>query len=314
MRVTNDTCDECDGQCIMSGGFLVCAECGCCAGAHIDLNAEWRCFVDERGRDTNAVRCGDAPNPLFPNVQVSTYVSSLDRRSQPRPQWNAFSTKERNVHEMLKEMEVIAEQHGLPRDVVLSSMQLFRRWQDKRETSNHGATRCSVRLGIKAACMYFACRGSSQPREKKEVAKMFSISAKIITKGCRTFEQIMGSEFSSLDILPPTCFVTRFCNNLGMSPDDRKHVLAMVERISTMNGTCDATPSNLVAGCIYYTSQKHAMGFTKAQVSQACDISAVVITKMQANLSRLDDESSESSKDGKDHLVLVDDETHFAHP
>ena len=53
-------------------------------------------------------------------------------------------------------------------------------------------SRGSNRIGIIAACVYFACKSYNVPRSSKEIADIFDINITVMTKGCKNFTNIMN--------------------------------------------------------------------------------------------------------------------------
>ena len=52
-------------------------------------------------------------------------------------------------------------------------------------------SRGSNRIGIIAACIYYACKECNVPRSTNELAHIFDIDVKVMTKGCKNFTEIM---------------------------------------------------------------------------------------------------------------------------
>ena len=53
-------------------------------------------------------------------------------------------------------------------------------------------SRGSNRIGIIAACIYYACKECEVPRSTNELSSLFQIDNKIMTKGCKNFTEIIG--------------------------------------------------------------------------------------------------------------------------
>jgi len=83
------------------------------------------------------------------------------------------------------------------------------------------------RKQIIAACFYYGALLQKSPRSTKEVAEIFNLELKQITKGCRKFLEIMKDSFIMKDIKP--CqgidYIKRFCLKLNLSNEMKLCIL-----------------------------------------------------------------------------------------
>lgn len=278
-----DVCASCgepfdDAQ--ISDGFLVCSSCGLVKEAYIDTQAEWRCFSSSNGsKDVSGVRCGDTASNLMPGTQLNTFFGGKDKRLQRVHQWNNVSPKERNIHQIYKEFEQIGQTHDLPKNVVMAATDLYNRLYTEMENKNCGVKRCNVRQGLKAACLYFACKQMDTPRERKEIAEMVGNTTKIVTKGCNSFLDIMGGDFVHMEPFKPQDFVTRFSLLIGLPYALQLKLKKMVEYVGNLDSLSDNTPTSVTSACIYFLSVYLNLGITKDDIHQKCGSSQVIITK-----------------------------------
>ena len=82
-------------------------------------------------------------------------------------------------------------------------------------------SRGSNRDGIIAACVYFACKECKVPRASKEIAEIFDIDITIMTKGCKSFQEIMNLNKKNKKrivnkSINPKDFIDRFCDKLNI--------------------------------------------------------------------------------------------------
>lgn len=264
----------------VSDGFLVCTNCGVVQDSFIDSSAEWRCFSNASGgKDVSGVRCGDVANSLLPGTQLNTYIGGKDKRLQRVHQWTNLSSKERNLHQIYKEFEQIGMTNNLSKLIVSSAADLYSKLYTEMENKNCGVKRCNVRQGLKAACLYFACKQLSVPRERKEIADMLGNTTKIVTKGCNSFLDIMGGDYVKMDPFKPEDFVARFSQMLSIPYQYQHKLEAVVEYVASLDILADNTPTSVTSACIYFISIEYELGLTKDEIHEKCGSSQIIITK-----------------------------------
>lgn len=265
----------------VSDGFLVCTNCGLVKESFIDMNAEWRCFNNVNGgKDTSSIRCGDAASTLLPGTQLNTFIGGKDRRLQRIHQWNNMSSKERNLFQIHKEFEALGAIHNLSKNTVACASELYNKLHIEMEKRNHGVKRCNVRQGLKAACIYHACKKNNDPREKKEIAEMLGNTTKTVTTGCHSFLDIMGEEYIKLEPFTALDFVTRFSQKLSISYKYEVILKQIIEYLSTLNILTESTPTNIASASIFFLSQIYSLGITKEEIHKQCGSSKIIIGKM----------------------------------
>jgi transcription initiation factor TFIIIB Brf1 subunit/transcription initiation factor TFIIB len=158
------------------------------------------------------------------------------------------------------------------------------------EKKNYGIKRCNVRLGLKAACFYFAFKKTDFPREKKEIADLMGYDIKIVTKGCNAFLDIMGGEYVKMNPFHATDFIKRFSLVMNLSHEDQERLWKIVEFISQKTEFIDISPANITSGCIYFISLHSKLGINKKMIHQKCGTSQTVISKTFLNINNYKDE------------------------
>jgi len=146
------------------------------------------------------------------------------------------------------------------------------------------------RKGVIAACVFNACKECKVPRSVKEIAKIFDLDPKVLTKGCKNYTEIIrlnkinvgrnqASETIRLDD-----FIDRFCHNLSINGENTKiikHISSLCEKHSLIY---DNTPPAMATGCIYLLSQLKNLEVSKKSISENCNISEVTINKCYKKL------------------------------
>ena len=276
---SSPTCQHVDDH--VSDGFLVCSSCGIVKDICIDGGAEWRCFNTNNGKDLSGVRCGAPASKLLPESALSTYIGgSKYKRQQRIHQCYSLTSKERNLYHIFKEFETLGTTFDLGKSVVTVTNELYSALYTEMENRNCGVKRCNVRTGLKAACLYYACKKLGCPRERKEIADMLDSTTKIVTRGCNTFLDIMGDEFIRMDPFTPRDFVARFCRLLGISYMDQVKIERIVDVVSTLESLADNTPTSVASGCIYFFTCEFSRKVSRSHIHDKCGSSQAIIAKI----------------------------------
>ena len=262
-------------------GYRVCKNCGLVGDINVDPTAEWRCFTSANGtKDSSAVRCGPSANPFFPEAQLSTVIGGASRqRLQRVHHWNSVSARERNISQTAKEFDQIAGIGLLGQRVVHTAVELYVGVYNVIEQHKTGSKRCSHRQGLKAACVYFSCKQIGCPRERKELAEIFALPIKVITKGINLFMDIMGEDFIKLSPLSARDFIPRYCATLELPFGYQARAVAVLEALEQNGHIVDLTPPGMAAGALFFVSELYGGGVTKKALRDKCKTSAVVVGK-----------------------------------
>src|SRR6056300_110668 len=194
--VNNHVCTECDGvKVITPEGFPVCSSCGLVEDRFIDDSPEWTSGVSEDGKVNDPSRCGNPnSNPeLFSQswgkgtVMATTSSSKYELKRMAKINFHmSMNHKDRSLFHAYKDIDEAC--HTLPESILKDAKMMYKKFNEEK------LTRGAVRLGIKANCVLYACRLSKVPRTTKEIAYMFGIQSKDISRTTQIFkENILGA-------------------------------------------------------------------------------------------------------------------------
>jgi transcription initiation factor TFIIB len=82
-----------------------------------------------------------------------------------------------------------------------------------------------------------------------------------------------------MDSTKPDDFVGRFCSKLNMTNEMKDVCRIIVKRANELGLVSENTPPAVAAGTLYMCSVSLNWGFSKKEVSDACEISQVTISK-----------------------------------
>lgn len=184
--------------------------------------------------------------------------------------WNSMTYRERSLCSVFEQLSLIALRNGIPQIILEEAKCLYKR------VSSVKVTRGDNRKALVACSMYMACKLNKVPRSTKEVAEIFGVQPRVITKGCKLFQESVDLDVESSH---PGDYIRRFCSRLHMDYTETEFTEQIVSHADNMNIVCDFIPTSVVAGAIYMTSTELNIGLSKLDIANICHISEMTLTK-----------------------------------
>jgi transcription initiation factor TFIIIB Brf1 subunit/transcription initiation factor TFIIB len=273
-------CKDCAGVKVFSPeGLPVCSECGLVEDRFVDDSAEWTSGVTDDGKVNDPSRCGNPnANPeLFSQnwgkgTVISTQRSSTyeNKRMAKINFHMSMNHKDRSLFHAYKDIDEAC--HTLPDCVLKDAKMMYRKFNEEK------LTRGAVRLGIKANCVLYACRLGKYPRTTKEIADMFGIQSKDISRTTQIFKDtIMGATEKNY-VTKAFDVMNRLLNSFTVSREER------LKCINTCNLTEDCvelmskTPNSVASAIIYMVLKKKV---TKTEMCEKCSVSIPTLNKIE---------------------------------
>ncbi len=283
VEVVEKKCCDLKENFLVNDGLI---ECKCCHNTiyNISDNPEWRYYGSNDSKNSDPTRCGMPVNTLLPESSIGSSISyqkNTKTMNQIRKyqQWNGMPYKERSLYKVFLTIQDTCKKDGLPTIISNEAKSLY------KIISSTKISRGANRIGIIAACVYFACKQCKVPRSSKEIADCFNINITVMTKGCKKAQEIIHmnkinkDRLSSPESIQPNDFIDRFCNKLEISDSDKHEIYSVCETAISMNIISENTPPSIAAGCIYYICKLKSLTITKKTISDICKISEVTINK-----------------------------------
>lgn len=273
-------CNDSDLQII--NGKNICKSCGTINDNTIDCNAEWRYYGSEDSKFSDPTRCGLPTNELLPQSSIGSTISykmneSYDmKKIRNYHMWNAMPYNERALHGVCDGIQIRAINSGIPVCIIDEAKILYKKIADTK------ISRGSNRKGIIASCIYKACGIHGSPRSSQEIADIFKISTKNMTKGCKNFDTIMNFNKNDTINIPGTTsvdFIRRFCSYLKLGTNIYKICKHVCENAEEHNLVSKCIPPSVAAGSIYLVCNLLNINISKKDISTHCKISEVTISK-----------------------------------
>ena len=166
---------------------IICEACGCSNGRIIDNKQEWRNYGYKDNRNvSDPSRCGFPINLLTPNSSLSTIILSKSYNKYARLNtWNGISYKERSLINISNNITRIARRGNIPICITDKAISMYKMLSSKK------IKRGTSRQSIIAACILYAMKDKKMCRNNVNIASLFDLKKKKLSKGCNQFNQLM---------------------------------------------------------------------------------------------------------------------------
>jgi transcription initiation factor TFIIB len=293
------------------GAEVICLRCGTILDIPLELGAEYRWFSADSGTDPS--RCGFPVNPLMPESSLGTMIlagngSRLMRRIKRYHMWSLMPYRERTLWTIFEGLQVRATNAGIGASVIEEAKELYA--QLTVSASCRGA---SQRDAMLAACLWEALKRHDSPRVPKDIAEIFSLPLKLVTKGIKHFQSMLAIHSGSTDkgtyanqtVNEPVIdtiqeratqrravwlktvaktttyedFIKPYLTNLFAPAFLEDMVRTVCERIEELGIVPENTPPSLTASVIAFCSAHAGVQLDHTDIARVCGISPVTIQK-----------------------------------
>ena len=279
---------ECGGQKLFgSDGLPVCSTCGLVESGYLDDSPEWTSGVGEDGTVSDPSRCGMPKDlDLFSDawgtgtVISSTKCSSYHHKKMARINFHSsMNHRDRALFHAYKDIDLAAVTNlGLPESVVRGAKIMYRKF------NGEVLTRGAVRTGIKANCVFYACKANNVPRTTKEVADAFGIPTKDLSRTTQTFKDTIFGETKrpepTVQLTRPAHVIHRMLNEFDLGEERRKYRVKCIKYASTLDDCVPLmgkTPNSIAAVVIYKVLGDK---MSKHDIIQKCGVSMPTLNKI----------------------------------
>jgi transcription initiation factor TFIIIB Brf1 subunit/transcription initiation factor TFIIB len=265
-------------------GMPVCSSCGVIQEHYIDDGPEWTSGISEDGKVKDASRCGNPnPNPeLFSDAWgkgtvISTKnTSNYENKRMAKINFHqSMNHTDRSLFHAYRDIDEAC--HTLPENVLKDAKMMYRKFNVEK------LTRGAVRLGIKANCVLYACRLSNIPRTTKEIADMFGIQSKDISRTTQMFKDTLLGNTKKNYVTKPFNVMQRLLNSFEVTREQRLECNKMCSKLESCADLMSKTP-NSVASVIIYIVMNGSL--TKNVISDKCSVSIPTINKIENIIKR----------------------------
>ena len=271
------------------GGMDVCTNCGSVIDSMVlDHSPEWTNY-DDGTQVSN--RCGMPTNALLPQSSLGTTIGgNCNYKLKTLHNWGLMPYKERSLNIVLNIIKHKCEEAGLLGCIEDDAKILYKiasECKSMTHTNNNIIIRGKNRIGLMAACIFYACKRRGQTKSLKEIASLFGVKTARINRGCKNF--IKYVKYKNIDyntnLSHPSQYINQFCEKLKLDEKHHKFILELATNVQKINIVPSHTPISVAAACILlYATENSIKDVDKHIISSSFNISEVTIVKAYAKM------------------------------
>jgi len=301
LRNVSDECctssrSDLDFHCAACGGLKsfgvdddlpVCTECGAVDTYFISDEPEWRGGPDESGATVDKSRVGAPVNTdhfsaawgqgTIMNVARSAAYSQ--KRLARINFHSMMNHRDRALFHAYEDLEKIGKGVlGLPDAVMYQAKIKYRAFNEAV------LTRGAIRNGIKANCIFQACREFGVARTTQEIADAFGIPGRDLSRTFDMYQEQVPE--TKVHITTPADLVSRFFNSITCVPDAargkiRARVVNVCKRLEDCVELMGRTPKAVACTVMYIVLSDAGFAPNKAEICKICDVSVPTLGKIE---------------------------------
>jgi len=147
-----------------------------------------------------------------------------------------------------------------------------------RKFNDGKLTRGAVRLGIKANCVLYACRLAQHPRTTKEIADMFGIQSKDISRTTQIFKETIEGVTKKNYVTKAFDVMQRLLNSFDITREQRLRCNKMCNATEDCVDLMSKTPNSVASAIIYIVLSPDV---TKSEMCDKCSVSIPTLNKIE---------------------------------
>jgi transcription initiation factor TFIIIB Brf1 subunit/transcription initiation factor TFIIB len=278
--VNINICRECSGiKLITREGLPTCSDCGLVDSYFVDDTAEWTSGMNDDGKVNDPSRCGNPnSNPeLFSQhwgkgTVISTHhASTYENKRMAKINFHmSMNHKDRSLFHAYKDIDEAC--HTLPESILKDAKMMYRKFNEEK------LTRGAVRLGIKANCVLYACRLAKHPRTTKEIADMFGIQSKDISRTTQMFKEVIMGMTEKNYVTKSFDVMNRLLNSFDVTREERLQCNKMCNKIDDCVDLMSKTPNSVASAIIFIVLGGRVK---KNILCEKCSVSVPTLNKIE---------------------------------
>jgi transcription initiation factor TFIIB len=290
-RDTEYFCDSCGGIKAFDGleiDLPTCTMCGRVDDAYVSDEPEWRSGADADTADPSRVGLPTNTDHFSAAWSQTTFMTvprwgpSAQKRLARINHHSSMNHRDRALFHAYAELDHIGKTILKLPDVVMYSVKI------KYKAFNEAVlTRGAVRSGIKANCIFQACREFNVSRTTQEIAAAFGIPSRDISRTFDMYQEKLPE--TSVHITTPADLVSRFFNEITtISDGDRgklkMKVIAKCKSLEDKVELMGRTPKAIACAVMASVLKGVAGAPDRQTLCKICDISVPTLSKIEAIL------------------------------
>lgn len=272
------------GRVLNEDGLPTCTECGRCEGTYISDEPEWRDGPDESGVATTQSRVGAPANldhfssgwNMGTIMKVANTASSDTKRLSRISFHLTMNHRDRSLFYAYADMDRVGRDVlNLPGNVMYAAKIKYKQF------SESVLTRGAIRVGVKANCIFQACKEFGVARTTQEIANAFDIPVRDVSRTTDIF--LDQQPETQVTVTTPADLVARLFNSVTGIPEAergrvRMKIISTCKSLEDCPGLQGRTPK-AVACAVMWTVLKDR-GVARADLCRICEVSVPTLTKL----------------------------------
>lgn len=262
----------------------VCIECGIQDDEFISDEPEWRSGIDESGQVSDPARVGAPVNTdhFSEAWGIGTLIRNSGRGksiSRLHFKTSMFDHRDRALWHAYNGFDTIGKTVlNLPECVMYSAKIKYKKFVE------NVLTRGAVRNGVKANCIFQACRENGVSRTTREIADAFGIPQRDIS---RTFDMFQDQNpETEVHVTMPADIIPRFFNSVTCVPDQEKgrvrcKVINACKKLEDNVELMGRTPKAVACAVMFVIIVNLGYKITKPEICRICDVSGPTLSKIE---------------------------------
>ena len=196
--------------------------------------------------------------------------------------------KERSLLDVLQYIDKKCKKFKIPTSIIENSKILFKRINDSKHQNGVNIGKNIIIRGLNrrsliAACVFHGALKQNMPRSPKEIAEIFGIEEKQVTKGCRKLRDLLPTDTILCELKSSQSydFISRkeYSKKLNLSDKHLEVAKKISINIKKIGIATDHQPPSVAAGSILLLSELLNLNIDKKLISETFKISVVTIMK-----------------------------------
>ena len=251
------SCKRCNLPGITHGfDIYECQKCGDMLETAIDQHAEWRHYGGDGKPDP--ARCSMPVNNLLPQSSMSSIMLTKGttnysmRRTQKIHSWGAMTYKERCLHHIFQDISLRSLNGCILANITKTAHGYY------KKISELHVSRGEIRKGLIAASVYMACKKVGVPRTTQEIAEIFHVSERCVTRGNKKFTELWNLAGEKPILYNDNCqssdYIIRFCSKLDCGNQEFYELTKKISDICNKKTVLISKYTRIYIRCMYLCS------------------------------------------------------------
>ncbi len=295
-KKTYNYCESCENDNYIiedyENGINVCRKCGNVLSYVMSSKPEWSNYNNTAQKSIN--RCSSKINELLPQSSLGTTIMASNRMPIKVEQgWGSMPYRERALWKALQDVKKRCLEANILQCIIDDVQILYKnmsecKYNDGKNKGKRRIIRGNNRKSLIAACVFYACKKKNHERSRAEIAEIFDLKNTDVTKGCKTFMDLLKSTKIVYNIKNSTMnhLIGRHCRKLKIHKIYIEQAIKILNNVKELDMETEHThtPLSLASGIILLVTDINKLPITKKIIAKEFKVSEVTIAKVYKKL------------------------------